>query len=110
MTKNELTDKIYKILLESKIQDYSDCYLEIEKIGKENDFQIKYGQMYEAPILNFGTLKELSELFGTDNIDVDDYSYRGCDTCDYGSDYGHEIQVRNPTKTLEVLDYVGKLY
>jgi hypothetical protein len=43
----------------------------------------------------------LSELFGTDNIDVDDYAYGGCDTCDYGSNYGHEIAIREATKNVE---------
>lgn len=62
-----------------------------------NSFQIRYGQEYNAPELNLRKLIELSKLFGTTEIDVDDYSQSGCDTCDYGSDYGHEIQVYNPT-------------
>jgi hypothetical protein len=63
--------------------------------------KIEYGCMYEAPLLNFSVLKKLSELFGTDNIDVDDYAYGGCDTCDYGSNYGHEIAIREATKNVE---------
>lgn len=70
---------------------------EITSLSKgKNSFQIKYGQMYDRPELNLNKLIELSKLFGTTEIDVDDYSQSGCDTCDYGSDYGHEIQVYNP--------------
>lgn len=50
----------------------------------DNGYQIEYGAMYEAPPLNFNTLKQLSDLFGTTNIDVDDYSNGGCESCDWG--------------------------
>jgi len=64
-------------------------------------FELEYGKMYESPQLNFSELKGLSELFGTDEIDVDNYGSCGCDTCDYGSDYGHTIQIFNPTKNVD---------
>jgi len=48
-------------------------------------------------------LKELSDYFGTDEIDIDSYGQGGCDTCDYGSDYGHTVQIYNPTKNVEEL-------
>lgn len=71
---------------------------EITALSKgQNSFQIRYGQEYSRPELNLDKLIELSKLFGATEIDVDDYSQSGCDTCDYGSDYGHEIQVYNPT-------------
>jgi hypothetical protein len=67
----------------------------------EVSLHIVYGAMYDRPTLGFAQLKALSELFGTDEIDVDDYSYGGCESCDYGSDYGHTIQIYNPTKNID---------
>jgi hypothetical protein len=82
-------------------------HLEVSKI--DNGYELSYGRMYEAPTLNFSTLKKLSELFGTDNVDVDNYGQGGCETCDYGSDYGHTIQIREITKNADELKkLVGK--
>lgn len=85
--------------------------LAVTKIN--NGYEIEYGQMYEAPDLSFDSLKELSDLFGTTNINVDHYSVSGCETCDFYSDYGHTIQITNITKNRELLDELvnrGNLY
>lgn len=72
-------------------------------------YNIKIGKMYSSPVINFSVLKKLSEMFGTEEIDVDDYAYKGCDTCDHGSEYGHEIQIYGPTKLIEELEQcIGK--
>lgn len=82
-------------------------HLEVNKI--DGGYELSYGKMYEAPTLNFSALMKLSELFGTENIDVDNYSRGGCETCDWGSDYGHTIQVREITKNADELNkLVGK--
>jgi hypothetical protein len=60
----------------------------------------RYSSMYDSPPLNFSTMKELSDHFGTDEIDIDGYSQRGCETCDYGSEYGHDVEIMEPTKGL----------
>lgn len=87
--------------------DWQKCHLSIGEIN--GGYEITYGQMYESPGLNFTHLKKLSELFGTDNIDVDNYGYGGCETCDFGSDYGHTIQIRNITKNADELrSLIGK--
>lgn len=66
-----------------------------------NGLIITIGNMYKSPDLSFAKLLELSKLFGTTEIDVDNYSSTGCESCDWGSDYGHEISIGNPTKHLE---------
>jgi len=66
------------------------------KLGK--GFEIDYTQMYKPPILSFALMKEISHHFGTEDIDFDDVSIEGCETCDYGSKYGFRIQVYNATK------------
>lgn len=82
------------------------------EVTKTKDYyQIEYGLMYEAPVLNLTHLFKLSEIFGTQKIDVDHYSKGGCETCDYGSDYGHTIQIYDATKNVEELDkLIGRSY
>jgi hypothetical protein len=46
--------------------------------------------------LNFGILKMISEILGTENIDDADRSHtNGCDTCDYGSCYEWTLVCKN---------------
>jgi len=95
----ELEQKLCEILLQ-EVYKLRRAHLEVKPLSRNDKtgLEITYGKMYESPELSFSILKQLSELFGTNEIDVDDYSYGGCETCDYGSDYGHTIQVYNPTK------------
>lgn len=104
---NELKNRIFAAL---NIQgDFSiyDTKCKINVCG--NDVLITYGRMYESPVLNFVSLMDLSEIFGTKDIDVDNYANSGCETCDYGSDYGHEISIKNITKNVsEIKSLNGK--
>jgi hypothetical protein len=73
-------------------------------VEKRHDcYVLNYGAMYDAPTIGLERLMGLAELFGTTKIDVDDYSNGGCESCDYGSDYGHEIQIYDATKNVEEL-------
>lgn len=79
-------------------------YLKVSKLtGPRPGFELSYGSMYEAPTINFTRLMELSKLFGTTAIDVDDFANAGCESCDYGSDYGHAIQIYEPTTNTDEL-------
>lgn len=102
-----LVSDLYDLLFEG-IYDFYDKNLEIHKL--DNGFEIEYGCEYTSPKLDFDKLVKLSTLFGTTEIDVDDYNYSGCESCDYGSEYGHKIQVLNPTENLQILDYQGKVF
>lgn len=89
-----LSEKILNVLLDKKEE------VKYPKNGDHctiremrNGFEIDYGRMYDSPNLNFAKLKALGELFGTEEINVDNYSESGCETCDYGSSYGHTIQI-----------------
>lgn len=84
------------ILLESGENRHTDVVISKLMDG----FEIDYSRMYSAPGLSFEKLKKLSEYFGTEKIDVDDYGQSGCETCDWGSEYGHRIQVYKPTKNI----------
>lgn len=106
MNANELEKELNNLLL-SECRSTQDSHLEVTK-RDSNCFIITYGQMYDSPELSFEKLLELSEMFGTKKIDVDDYANSGCDTCDYGSDYGHEIQIYNPTLLVEELEKLSE--
>lgn len=69
----------------------SDC-LNIR--GEGDKVWIERGSMYNAPDISFAILKQLSEFFGTDDIRVETFGYPGCDTYDYGSKYGHNIEFK----------------
>lgn len=70
------------------------------------NLEISISAMYGSPVeINFFFLKKVSELFETDKIDVDNWSKKGCETCDWGSNYGHTIQIyETPTDIKEILD------
>lgn len=80
---------------------YSHTHLKITKVG--NEYTVTYGAMYERPKISLDNLIKLAELFGTTEIEDDAYGYGGCETCDWGSDYGTELIIRNPTKNANEL-------
>jgi hypothetical protein len=69
----------------------------------DNTITIYDSAMYECPEMTFRKLSELSELFGSEDIRTDmDYLVKeGCETCDYGSEYGYEVIIENPSKNME---------
>lgn len=69
--------------------------------NSDSNFSIKISKTYESPNLSFAKLLEISKIFGTTHIDVDSYSIPGCESCDYGSDYGHNIDIIDATKNVK---------
>lgn len=77
----------------------------------EPDFRVRHEtgcykldivRMYEAPGLTFSQLKAIAEFFGTENINDDArFSRGGCETCDYGSEYGFTLTIRPDNRTEE---------
>lgn len=90
--KKELEDLLYEIF----------CGYDHLEIINLNDELISFeiGDMYSAPDLNYNHLKQLADFYGTTKIDVNGYANSGCETCDYGSNYGHHIEIKNPTKNI----------
>ena len=64
---------------------------------KADEVNIEWSLMYDPPVLSPRLLFTLCNLFGTDDVDVDGFANRGCETCDYGSAYGHEFQIKGVT-------------
>lgn len=85
-------------------------YVNFSKKKKDNReyYEITVGSMYTAVGVGLKKLLKLVEMFGTEEIDVDDFSYGGCETCDYGSDYGHTLQLYNVTKRIDELEQLCK--
>lgn len=67
--------------------------IHIEPIA--NGWEIKCWNMYSPGELGYRHLKMVATLFGTDNVDLDNFEEGGCESCDYGSRYGFTVQVRH---------------
>lgn len=87
----------FKVMLQGIFSDVENCSIFVTP----KEINISISNMYSAPTLNFDTLLKLSEMFGTTSINVDDFSNEGCETCDYGSEYGHNLQIMKATKMIE---------
>lgn len=83
-----------------------DHYMSQDKYFYASDFAVdmvsdtpkriafKVHAMYEPPPFNSTLLFALCDFFDTKHInDVNRWSNGGCETCDYGSDYGFELEV-----------------
>jgi hypothetical protein len=49
--------------------------------------QVEVSQMYSYVDCSLANLLALAKFFGTLHINVDEVSYEGCETCDWGSSY-----------------------
>jgi len=88
-----LLDLKEKIESKFKTREYADFEIELKKDDKTIELKIK--QMYEHISLEFKDLLFLSDLFKTTDISTSTYSYDGCETCDYGSEYGTNFVIKN---------------
>ena len=65
---------------------YDDFRMEVP-VCKKDHIQVKLVRMYEFVPVNGPTLFTLANIFGTKEINVNQYSTSGCETCDWGSSY-----------------------
>lgn len=88
--------------------EYDWSKIDIEISGSKERFLINATSMYEygGPDINVEFLLELCDIFGTKKVDVDkdSISSNGCETCDYGSAYGHTFIIKEATKGLDILE------
>ena len=74
----------------------------------ERGIRIEYGAMYERPDADIWKMAgELKQLYDADDVLVDEHSISGCESCDWGSDYGWDLVVVNPKANL---DMIGNWY
>ena len=56
---------------------------------------ITLSKMYSAPGFSFDKLEALAKFFDTKNIETEsEFARGGCESCDYGSEYGFDLYVR----------------
>lgn len=95
-TEQEIREKAESIWNDDR--RYSMAEIEIT-IHDDDRVDIKVYQQYDPPELNLDILMELAEFFDTRNINDDDrFSYSGCETCDYGSEYGFVLTIREDSE------------
>lgn len=104
MTKKKIvkTSDIHKVLAKwfKANEVYPGAFLmhsvQVETKLIDSKLYIRISKMYEHVIVNYETMKILSDLLKTDCIDIaGQESFEGCPTCDYGSSYEIELVVRN---------------
>lgn len=78
--------------IRAKIQEVFDSECSTLRIS-ETRVNIVISRMYDYIDCSFKNLRALADFFETDNLDVDQWSSRGCDTCDYGSSYTKEFTI-----------------
>ena len=67
------------------------------KRNDQGEVRVSISSMYEAPGLTFAQLMALAEWFDTKDIADERFHSGGCETCDYGSDYGFELIIKPMT-------------
>lgn len=91
MNREELTTKITEYFIdqaENKSKDYHSSFKVSVSWSEENKCIIHLSQQYEGigSLCDFARLSWLSELLGTEKIDLENQYYQsGCETCDWGS-------------------------
>lgn len=107
MKKSEIEEKIKEFFAEESKTIYTSG-LDINIVFLDNTCTISLSQMYEG-IYNFCKFKHLqwlSDLLGTEEIDLENGRYRsGCESCDYGSEDYIEIVCYN-IKAEDEVDHV----
>lgn len=81
-------------VIENVFKDGSLESLDILVTETDQHLSVKVIKMYEHVSLTFASLEALAEIFGTKDFTVDNWSARGCETCDFGSSYTHEFSVK----------------
>lgn len=72
--------------------DWREIDVNVRRSGGRVDLSI--AQMYERPKLRFEDINKLAEFFDTLNIETgSEFGSGGCETCDWGSEYGFELYV-----------------
>lgn len=101
-TEQEIKDKIeavytkYADKCKAANTDYWFCWgTPNVEVSVNTDARIvaKLDNMYEAVPFNSEVILMLCEAFDTKHInETDKWSYGGCETCDWGSSYGFELE------------------
>jgi hypothetical protein len=84
----------FKLIYPPESHKDKDLDIKVDDIS-EKQIVVKISRMYNYVDTSFKKLKEISEAFGTDEIDLNQWSMKGCDTCDFGSSYEVTFTITN---------------
>ena len=90
-------------LLPFEGSSYKDGTRTLESYGSDGDLLIRYGQMYDRPTFTLNQAIALQKFFDCEDIRQGEFSHSGCDTCDWGSCYGHELHIVKPKKNQDLV-------
>jgi len=86
----DLSKKIYACFQgEEEVYEFLDFFVDVEE--SRDSLTVKVWQMYDYLPMNFKVMTRIAEAIGTSDFNVNQWSFSGCETCDYGSRYEHEI-------------------
>lgn len=93
----EIKEKLTQVFEQYQSDEYFYMSSNFDIVVKENTdskIVVLVSDMYHTPPLNSVTVQMMCEAFETKHInELDQWHHGGCETCDYGSDYGWEIEI-----------------
>jgi hypothetical protein len=91
--------KLFLRVIGVRPEVYDEPEVRVERVG--GDLRVVYTQPYRAPVLSLDHMQRLKDYYGATTVVVDrEVNLEGCETCDYGSAYGHDIRIVRPTRNL----------
>jgi len=90
--------KDIKEYFEGLSESYEKPNIEVDFNEKNKTCTVHIAKMYHGlgKLVSFKALTKLSQLLGTDEIDLENDSYRGgCESCDWGSEHSVDIECKN---------------
>jgi hypothetical protein len=86
-TQNAVKAAFMRVFREESIRDVSESFSVDVDVCEPQKVVVRVHRMYEYVPVNASHLFSLANIFGTQNIEMDQYSSPGCDTCDWGSSF-----------------------
>lgn len=97
---NRSDDEIRFFLLDMfpdlRDREYNRAMVRVDRSRDDGRLLVSVFTSYDDephPALTFKTLAEVAAFFGTDSIDAGERREGGCESCDYGSEYGFDLLV-----------------
>lgn len=85
LSDEEIKERFKEIFSDIFLDSWRDISISINR--NDNYTIIEVFQMYEYIDLKAEHLIKMCQNFNTDRIEIEEDSYGGCETCDYGSKY-----------------------
>lgn len=93
-TDEEIVEKVTEIVTSNPDNyDWRETEIKVHRFNDEY-IELSIAQMYERPQLRFEDINKLAKFFDTMNIETgSEFGSGGCESCDWGSEYGFTLYV-----------------